>query len=315
MSNRVHFYERMFPSANMVIVGGLNPVLIDTGFISERSLTESLILACGYSPETIQLIINTHYHSDHVGANSFLQGKYGIHIAAHRWEAGLINNNNQEAWCARWLDQPVVPYRVNCLLSDGDEIETGTEVIRVLHTPGHTLGHLCLFLPDTQALICGDLLLENDVGWFNFFREGSASIEMAIDSLGQVAKLPLKLIYPGHGPVLANPLATIDQARFRLEKWLTNPEKVAWHACKRIFAFALMIRNGLPESEVDDYLMKCQWYNDFSTTIFNLKPIDFIQPFLDEMIRSKAAHWQYNRLMPSTPYNWTDNWPEITQAM
>ena len=72
MSNRVHFYERMFPSANMVIVGGSNPVLIDTGFISERSLTESLILACGYSPETIQLIINTHYHSDHFGANSYL---------------------------------------------------------------------------------------------------------------------------------------------------------------------------------------------------------------------------------------------------
>ncbi|MEG6520364.1 hypothetical protein [Desulfotomaculum sp. 1211_IL3151] len=121
-----------------------------------------------------------------------------------------------------------------------------------------------------------------------------------------MAKLPLKLIYPGHGTAIANPLETIDKARFRLEKWLRSPEKVAWHACKRIFSYALMIRNGLPEHEVVDYLMKCEWYHDFSTNIFNLKPIDFIQPLLDEMLRSKAAHWQNNRLMPSTPYNWPD---------
>nr|WP_279279255.1 MBL fold metallo-hydrolase [Sporotomaculum syntrophicum] len=257
----------------------------------------------GYLPATIQLIINTHYHSDHVGANAGLQKKYGINIAAHRWEAGLINNNHPEAYCSRWLDRPVEPYIVNCLLSDGDEIETGTEIIRVMHTPCHTLGHICLFLPATQALICGDLLAENDVGWLNIFREGTASIEAAKDSLEKVAKLSLKRIYPGHGPVITNPLETIDHARSRLEKWLKDPEKAAWHACKRIFTCTLMIKDGLPEGEIDDYLMKCPWFNDFSTYIFNLKPIDFIRPLLQEMLRSKAAHWQNNRLMPSTPYN------------
>lgn len=302
MSNEVCFIERMFPSANMVIVGGSKPILIDTGFRSEISLTESLILANGCFPESIQLIINTHYHSDHVGANSFFQNKYGTQIATHRWEAGLINNNDKEAWCARWLDQPVEPYSVDCLLSDGDEVDGG---IKVLHTPGHTLGHLCLFLPDTQALICGDLLSKNDVGWFNIFREGSASLEMAIDSLGNVAKLPLKYIYPGHGPVLADPLTTIDQARFRLEKWQKKPEKVAWHACKRIFVYALMIRDGLPESEIADYLMHCQWYRDISTNLFDIEPIDFIQPLLDEMLRSNAAQWRNGRLISNTPYNWS----------
>ncbi len=303
MSAGVCFIERMNPSANMVIIGCSKPVLIDTGFISEISLTESLIRDSGYFPETIQLIINTHYHSDHVGANSSFQKKYGINIAAHRWEAGLINNNNREAWCSRWLDRPVEPYIVNCLLSDGDEIETDTEVIKVMHTPCHTLGHICLFLPGTQALICGDFLAKNDVGWINIFREGAASIEAARDSLDKVAKLPLKRIYPGHGPVVTEPPATIDQARSRLEKWLRDPEKVAWHACKRIFACTLAIKDGLSEAEVDDYLMKCPWFNDFSTNIFNLKPIDFIQPLLKEMLRSKAAYWQNNRLMPGVPYN------------
>ncbi len=301
MSNRVCFIERMFPSANMVIVGGSKPVLIDTGFISDLALTEPLIQASGYSPATIQLIINTHYHSDHVGDNANLQNKYGIDIAAHRWEAGLINNNYLDAYCSRWLDRPVEPYTVNCLLSDGDEIETGTEIIRVMHTPSHTLGHLALFLPDSQVLVCGDLLSENDVGWFNIFREGAASLEAAKDSLDKVAQLPLRRIYPGHGPAVANPPATIEQARARLEGFLRDPEKAAWHACKRIFTTTLIIKDGLPEAEVADYLMKCPWFIDFSTYIFNLQPGDFIQPLLQEMLRSKAAHQQNNRLMPGAP--------------
>jgi len=303
MSNEVCFIERMFPSANMIIIGGSKPVLIDTGFISEIALTESLIQANGYSPATMQLIINTHYHADHVGANASLHKQYGIDIAAHRWEAGLINHQHPEAYCARWLDRPVEPYPVNRLLSDGDEIATGSEVIRVLHTPSHTLGHLALFLPNTQALISGDLLAENDVGWFNIFREGTASLEAAQDSLEKVAKLPLKRIYPGHGPAVADPAATIERARLRLDKLLSDPEQAAWHACKRIFTTTLMLKDGLPEAEVDDYLLKCPWFNDFSTYIFHLKPIDFIQPLLKEMLRSKAAHRQNDRLMPSAPYN------------
>jgi len=303
MSKEVCFIERMFPSANMIIVGGEKPVLIDTGFISEIALTESLIQANGYSPANIQLIINTHYHSDHVGANASLHKQYGINIAAHRWEAGLINRNHPEAYAARWLDRPVEPYPVNSLLSDGDEIATDTEVIRVLHTPSHTLGHLALYLPNAQVLIAGDLLTENDMGWFNIFREGIASLEAAQDSLDKVAQLPLKIIYPGHGPAVTDPLTTIKRARLRLDKFLKDPEKTAWHACKRIFTTTLMIKDGLAEAELDDYLMKCPWFNDFSTYIFNLKPSDFIQPLLKEMLRSKAAHWQNNRLMPSAPYN------------
>lgn len=46
--------------------------------------------------------------------------------------------------------------------------------------------------------------------------------------------------YSGHGPLIENPLATIDAARKGYEKWLTVPEKVSWHAIKRIFSFTLI---------------------------------------------------------------------------
>jgi len=89
-------------------------------------------------------IHNPHYHSDHVGGNFHFQKNYDVKIAAHKWEADLINFGDPEACSAEWLDQPVEPYRVDRKLSDNDEIDTGSRIIKILNTPGHTLGHISL---------------------------------------------------------------------------------------------------------------------------------------------------------------------------
>ena len=67
------FFERKFPSANMILIKDKLPILIDTGFGSEAKDTEQLIKEAGVSPEGLHLIVNTHYHSDHVGGNSYFQ--------------------------------------------------------------------------------------------------------------------------------------------------------------------------------------------------------------------------------------------------
>lgn len=98
--NRFIFFERKFPSANMILVKDQLPVLIDTGFGSDVKDTEQLIKEAGVSPEELHLIVNTHYHSDHVGGNFYLQKEYGVSIAAHKWEADLINACDPEACSA-----------------------------------------------------------------------------------------------------------------------------------------------------------------------------------------------------------------------
>jgi hypothetical protein len=57
----------------------------------------------------------------------------------------------------------------------------------------------------------------------------------------------------GHGPQMENPRTNIDAARDRLDKWIKAPEKVSWHACKKIFAFTLIMKNGLAKEEIDHY--------------------------------------------------------------
>lgn len=320
-TKRFVFLERSYPSANMVLVTGEKPALVDTGFGSDLPDTERLLREAGVPPERLALIVNTHYHCDHVGGNSGLQGRYGLPIAAHRWEAGMVNRRVREACSAEWLDQPVEAYTVEKPLSDGDELDAGGITLRVLHTPGHTLGHVSLWVPEERVLILGDAAHGDDVAWINSFREGAGAMLRALETLDRLSQLPVRRAFSGHGPAIGDPIAVFDVARRRYEKWLEKPEKAYWHGCKRIFAYALMIYGGLAEYEVSPYLLRCPWFHDFARHGFGVQPEDFVRPLVAEMLRSKAAGWRGGRLLALAPHNpppkdWPsgpekpENWPK-----
>lgn len=63
-----------------------------------------------------------------------------------------------------------------------------------------------------------------------------------------------------------------------------------------------MIKNGLKSREITPYLLSCSWFYDFAVHFFRLKPEEFVQPLLDEMIRSKAAAWHQGILIATAPY-------------
>ncbi len=282
---------------------GRRPVLVDTGFGSDLAATEEMPRDSGIPPESLSLIVNTHYHSDHVGGNSALQRRYRVPIAAHRLEAEMINRRDPEACAAEYLDQPVEPYRVDRLLVDGDELDAGGVVLTVLHTPGHTRGHISLYAAEERLLICGDAVHRDDVGWINVFREGVDALSRALESLDRLASLNAGWACSGHGPPMDDPRSAIDAARGRYEQWLTDPEKMAWHACKRVFVYELMLWGGRPEAEVAPYLLGCGWVRDFSRQIFRFEPADFVGPLVAEMLRSKAAWWRAGRLEALAPHN------------
>ncbi|MGH3086559.1 MAG: MBL fold metallo-hydrolase, partial [Rubrobacteraceae bacterium] len=107
----------------------------------------------------------------------------------------------------------------------------------------------------------------------------------------------------GHGTPIEDPKAAIDAARNRYETWLEEPEKVAWHGCKRILAYALMLTDGMEEPRLHTYLLDAPWFNDYARHVFNEEPSYFIQPLIQEMLRSNAAEWQGDKLIPLASYN------------
>ena len=295
------FFQRTFPSANMILVEGTRPLLIDSGFGSDIDDTVALLKRAGVDPRDLQMVANTHHHCDHVGGNHGLQTRYGVQIGAQRWEGTMVNRRDREACSAEWLVQPIQPYTVDVFLDDGDVIDTGDVQVQVIHTPGHTLGHLCYYADG--VLIAGDAFHGDDVAWINVFREGGGAIYRLLESLDRLARLPLKRSYSGHGAACDQPLAAIDAARRRYDKWLDDPQKIGWHACKRIFTYALMLYDGMTETECRAYLLRAGWFLDYSRHIFDTEPVDFVAPMLDELIRSGAARWHDGKLLPNAAYD------------
>jgi glyoxylase-like metal-dependent hydrolase (beta-lactamase superfamily II) len=297
----LRFFERSFPSGNMVLINGPRAVLVDSGFGSDADATEALLFEAGTPPDALTLIVNTHYHSDHVGGNHRLQTRYSVPVAAHGWEAALVNARDPGRLRGRLARPAVESYQVDRCCPTATWSTRASIPFQVIHTPGHTLGHIALFDPDSGVLIGGDLLQAGDVAWLKPFGEGADCLQQALASLDRLAALPVRVVCPGHGPVLDNAAAVIDTARRRYDRWLADPAKGAWHACKRIFAYALMIRDGLSAAEVAPYLGGCPWFVAYSRDVFGQEPADFVTPLVDEMVRAGAAAWREGAWSPPRP--------------
>jgi glyoxylase-like metal-dependent hydrolase (beta-lactamase superfamily II) len=169
---------------------GLTAV-IDPGFESEE-LTGS-VLAAGR--EKVPMILLTHAHFDHITGVAKLKELTGAKVYLHSEELMFISNSTLNGSRAFFGSQ-IPQFQVDIPLGDGDEIKLGNLKIRVIHTPGHTVGG-CSFLVG-DALFSGDTLFRLSCGRMDF---PTGSKSQMMKSLRKLAKLPGDYhVYPGHGP-------------------------------------------------------------------------------------------------------------------
>jgi hydroxyacylglutathione hydrolase len=141
---------------------------------------------------TLKLIVSTHGHWDHVGDNAAVAAHTGAPIAVHQLDAHRLTN--PQPLYAPFEIPPSVP-AVD--LAEGGEIRFGDIRLRVLHTPGHTEGSVCLLSADDGLLFSGDTLFAG--AWGRVDLPGG-SPELMVESLGRLAELEDHLrVLPGHG--------------------------------------------------------------------------------------------------------------------
>lgn len=142
-------------------------------------------------------ILLTHGHFDHAGGAEELADRYGIQIYAHEAERETLENPaiNLSGWEGKER-----AYRADCFLKDEQEIDLAGFHIRVFHTPGHTVGGCCYFLPYQNVVFCGDTLFAQSVGRTDF-PKGSAS-ELIRSIKEKLMTLPEDVtVYPGHNEI------------------------------------------------------------------------------------------------------------------
>jgi hydroxyacylglutathione hydrolase len=141
---------------------------------------------------TLKLIVSTHGHWDHIGDNAAVADHTGAVIAAHPADRERLTN--PEPLYAPFDIPPSVP-AVD--LAEGGVVRFGEIRLRVLHTPGHTEGSVCLIAEDQGLLFSGDTLFA--AGWGRVDLPGGDADAM-VQSLIRLAGLEDHIgVFPGHG--------------------------------------------------------------------------------------------------------------------
>ncbi len=166
--------------------------LIDPGGEAERLLAD--VAQRGL---TLEKILLTHGHLDHVGAAVELRDALGIPIVGpERSEQFWLDLLPQQAELFGF--PPAVAFTPDQWLEDGDAVEVGAIRFEVLHCPGHTPGHVVFYQPQARLAFVGDVLFKGSIGRTDFPRGDHAALLAAIR--GKLFPLGDEVRFvPGHG--------------------------------------------------------------------------------------------------------------------
>lgn len=139
-------------------------------------------------------ILLTHGHFDHMLAADECRKHYGIKIYAHKAETAVLEDpgvNLSASWAEPCILKP------DAAVVDDEVIKLAGYSIKVLHTPGHTVGSVCYYVESEQVLFSGDTLFAQSYGRTDFLTSSSRDMSSSIKRL--LSELPEHTeVYPGH---------------------------------------------------------------------------------------------------------------------
>ena len=170
---------------NTWLLDGAEPTLIDAGVGAAAHVDAIASVLAG---RNLQRVLVTHGHADHASGVPALQA---------RWP-GLDARKFPVSGDTGWAP-----------LRDGDTVRAGDDTLTVIHTPGHALDHVCFWHAEQKDLYAGDMVARGTTVMIPAGRGGG--LRAYLSSLELLAALGPARIYPGHGPIIDDPLRLIAE--------------------------------------------------------------------------------------------------------
>ncbi len=216
------WFPQPYPPNVFLIKDGGEALLIDAGFSDDESYNKRMEFLQAHGDAKLRYILLTHHHYDHSSGAQRLREATGAEIVLHvdeeKWllspqeETGdfEIPEDQKEAreQAKKWREEAAkaVP---DVRVEDGAVIKVGGFHVQCLHTPGHTAGHLCFYVPEEKVLFSGDNVL--GVGTAAISPPPHGDMGQYVASLRRMKDVDAELLLPGHGPGVKEPQRKIQE--------------------------------------------------------------------------------------------------------
>ena len=198
-----------FGAANAFLIVEEHLTLIDTGMRGSHRKIEKVVKQAGRSLNELTQIILTHCHLDHAGSVATLKELTGASVAVHEADANYVSKlmsypRPKSKPIAKLYSGIMLPLfntsalTPDVLLKDGDMIDC-LGGLKVIHTPGHTPGNICLYSSDKRVLFAGDAVRNVGDKLCLPYKMFTDDWDQAKSSVSKIAGLEVDTIYVGHG--------------------------------------------------------------------------------------------------------------------
>jgi len=247
-------FERGWLSSNNVFfIDGARTALVDTGYATHAPQTLALVrqaLASERNDRTLDLIVNTHLHSDHCGGNALLQSNFVCETLIPQTEADAVREWDEDRLTFRATGQTCERFGFTGTIAPGATLQLGGLDWSVLGAPGHDPHSLMLYCAEERLLISADALWENGFGVIFPELEGESGFAEQRAVLDLIATLDVRAVIPGHGAPFTDVSKSLDIAFSRIDYLRADPVRNAKNALKVLIVFKLMELRSMPLSEL-----------------------------------------------------------------
>ena len=287
-------FERGWLSSNNILLcGDEATALVDSGYGLHAGQTLALV-GSALDARPLDVLANTHLHSDHCGGNAALQGAYpalttlippGLARHVMPWDPAALTYTPTGQTCP--------PFRYDALLRPGSEIRLGRRLWQVHAAPGHDTHSVVLFEAADRILISADALWEDGFGIL-FAALPPASVTEPVfaaqrATLDAIAALQPRIVIPGHGAPFCDVAGALGRARGRLDYFIADPARIARNAAKVTLSFLLMIEGRLELSSLGERLARLSLLAAINRSVFGLDDAQFAALLAAELAKSRAA--------------------------
>jgi glyoxylase-like metal-dependent hydrolase (beta-lactamase superfamily II) len=297
----VSVFERGWLSSNNVLLAGPDcTALVDSGYCSHADQTLALVDSV-LQGRPLDVLVNTHLHSDHCGGNAALQARYPAlqtHIPpghapfVAQWDPHTLSYTPTGQECPQYhYDRPLVP---------GETLQLGAQHWQVHAAPGHDPHSVILFEPESRTLISADALWERGFGVVFPELDGVGAFDEVGATLDLIESLQPRVVIPGHGAVFAGVAQALQVARQRLDGFVRSPLKHHQYASKVLIKFKLLELQRVTRAQLQDWLAGTPYVQRMLRVCFSDRATeDAVTALLADLVRSGAAEldgdWVINR--------------------